>query len=231
MAKTTTYDVTAGEECAKRAFVVALSVCVVVVLIVGGGGLWGFVARVFVWTTALTILLVAGFCTGVWAQVKSVLFVQEPELAPAEPHRPTQRESAEEAEIASAFAEQPESLSDPHHQPQPVPLQTPSIIADPEARILPGDVETAEIAELDAQPGGLSAARDGGPDDLKQINGVGPKLEALLHDLGIYHFDQIAAWTAAEVAWMDSNLKGFKGRVTRDAWVDQAKALAGGQDA
>ena len=45
------------------------------------------------------------------------------------------------------------------------------------------------------------------------------------HELGIYHFDQIASWGAAEVAWMDSNLKGFKGRVTRDKWVAQAKLI------
>jgi NADH-quinone oxidoreductase subunit E len=87
-------------------------------------------------------------------------------------------------------------------------------------------------AVVAARPEGLSAARDGGPDDLKQIKGVGPKLEALLHRLGYFHFDQIAAWTAAEVAWVDDNLEGFKGRVTRDDWVAQARLLAdGGQTA
>ncbi len=48
------------------------------------------------------------------------------------------------------------------------------------------------------------------------------------NELGFYHFDQIAAWTADEVAWVDANLKGFKGRVSRDNWVDQAKTLAAG---
>lgn len=78
------------------------------------------------------------------------------------------------------------------------------------------------------KPQALAAARDGGADDLKKIKGVGPKLETMLNDLGFYHFDQIAGWTAAEVAWVDQNLKGFKGRVSRDAWVDQAKLLASG---
>ncbi|SPF80551.1 NADH-quinone oxidoreductase subunit E [Pseudoprimorskyibacter insulae] len=78
------------------------------------------------------------------------------------------------------------------------------------------------------KPEQLTAARDGGPDDLKQIKGVGPKLEGLLHELGFYHFDQVASWTADEVAWVDQNLKGFKGRVSRDGWVDQAKVLAAG---
>jgi predicted flap endonuclease-1-like 5' DNA nuclease len=76
-----------------------------------------------------------------------------------------------------------------------------------------------------AQPKGLAAARDGKADDLKTIEGIGPVLEKLCHDLGIYHFYQIAAWGPAEVAWMDSNLKGFKGRVTRDKWVAQARII------
>jgi NADH-quinone oxidoreductase subunit E len=76
------------------------------------------------------------------------------------------------------------------------------------------------------KPEGLSEARGGTPDDLKRIKGVGPKLEALLHRLGFFHFDQVAAWTAEEIAWVDDNLEGFKGRVTRDEWVAQAKEFA-----
>ncbi|MEM8657079.1 MAG: fused NADH-quinone oxidoreductase subunit E/endonuclease, partial [Pseudomonadota bacterium] len=80
-----------------------------------------------------------------------------------------------------------------------------------------------------SKPKGLKAARDGGPDDLKRIKGVGPKLEKLLHSLGYFHFDQLAAWSASEIAWVDENLEGFKGRVTRDKWVAQAKELAGSE--
>lgn len=81
-----------------------------------------------------------------------------------------------------------------------------------------------------AKPATLTAAREGGPDDLKQIKGVGPKMEGLLHSMGFYHFDQIAAWTSDEVAWVDANLQGFKGRVSRDNWVAQAKILASGEE-
>jgi NADH-quinone oxidoreductase subunit E len=76
-----------------------------------------------------------------------------------------------------------------------------------------------------AKPKGLRAARKGKPDDLKVIVGIGPKLETLCHKLGFFHFDQIAAWTDAEIAWVDENLEGFKGRVTRDKWVEQARKL------
>ena len=78
------------------------------------------------------------------------------------------------------------------------------------------------------KPETLGAPREGGADDLKKIKGVGKKLEALLNDMGFYHYDQIAGWTEAEVAWVNANLIGFKGRVTRDNWVEQAKLLAGG---
>ncbi len=87
----------------------------------------------------------------------------------------------------------------------------------------------APVAASEAtRPAALTAARGGKADDLKQIKGVGPKMETLLNSLGFYHFDQIAAWSAAEVAWVDANLEGFKGRVTRDDWVAQAKTLAAG---
>lgn len=78
------------------------------------------------------------------------------------------------------------------------------------------------------KPKTMKAPRKAKADDLKQIKGVGPKLEALLHAMGFFHFDQIAKWTGAEVAWVDENLEGFKGRVSRDNWVDQAKVLAAG---
>lgn len=83
----------------------------------------------------------------------------------------------------------------------------------------------AAPASVGTAPAALSAARDGQPDDLKQIKGVGPKLEQLLHSMGYFHFDQIAAWSADEVAWVDDNIVGFKGRVTRDDWVSQARSL------
>lgn len=85
--------------------------------------------------------------------------------------------------------------------------------------------KAATVPEGGSKPRGLKAPRKSGADDLKQIEGIGPVLEKLCNDLGIWHFDQIAKWGAAEVAWMDSNLKGFRGRVTRDKWVSQAKII------
>lgn len=81
-------------------------------------------------------------------------------------------------------------------------------------------------AEDDAQPELLSAPRGGKADDLKKLKGVGPKLEATLNGLGIFHFDQIAGWSEAEAAWVDAEINA-KGRIARDGWIDQANALAG----
>jgi len=102
--------------------------------------------------------------------------------------------------------------------------------AKPAAKAPAKTKAAAPAAEVGAKPEALAAPRDGGADDLKQIKGVGPKLETLLHKLGFFHFDQIAKWTGEEVAWVDENLEGFKGRVSRDGWVDQARRLAAGKE-
>jgi len=75
----------------------------------------------------------------------------------------------------------------------------------------------------------LDAARADGADDLKKISGVGPKLEGLLNASGVFHYDQIAAWNADEIAYMDDKLS-FKGRIERDDWIGQARALAAGKE-
>ena len=85
-----------------------------------------------------------------------------------------------------------------------------------------------EGANEGSKPSTLSAPRAGGADDLKRIKGVGPKMEQICNKLGFWHFDQIANWSADEVAWVDANLEGFKGRVSRDNWVEQAALLASG---
>ncbi|MBZ9797997.1 NADH-quinone oxidoreductase subunit E [Mesorhizobium sp. ES1-4] len=64
-------------------------------------------------------------------------------------------------------------------------------------------------------------------DDLKLISGVGPKIEGILHTLGIFTFAQVASWNSAEREWVDGYLS-FHGRIDRDDWVAQATALAKG---
>jgi large subunit ribosomal protein L21 len=68
---------------------------------------------------------------------------------------------------------------------------------------------------------------NGEADDLKKISGVGPKLEEKLNSLGIYHYSQIAEFTPENMAYVDETLN-FKGRIERDDWISQAKALMAG---
>jgi predicted flap endonuclease-1-like 5' DNA nuclease len=71
----------------------------------------------------------------------------------------------------------------------------------------------------------LTGPRGGKADDLKEIEGIGPALEKLVNGMGIYHFEQIAAWTETDVAFVDAEMKNFKGRITRDRWVAQARII------
>jgi len=80
-----------------------------------------------------------------------------------------------------------------------------------------------------ARPGNLLEAPKGEADDLSKISGVGPKLVEKLNANGVFHFWQIVEWTADDVAAMD-DLLSFKGRIERDDWIGQAKALVGGAE-
>jgi len=81
----------------------------------------------------------------------------------------------------------------------------------------------AKAAPAKAKAAALAAAA--GADDLKQLSGVGPALEKKLHAAGVTSFAQIAAWTDADVAATDEQLS-LKGRIEREGWIAQAKALA-----
>ncbi len=79
------------------------------------------------------------------------------------------------------------------------------------------------------RPAGLAAARGDKADDLKLIKGIGRQNEGRLHGLGIWHFEQIAGWTPANVEWVGGYL-AFPGRIEREDWVGQAKLLAAGTE-
>jgi len=88
--------------------------------------------------------------------------------------------------------------------------------------------EESGLTEDEEQPELLKEPTKGKPDDLKEISGIGVKLEQVLNDLGIYYFSQIASWGEKELNWIDNHLVAFKGRARREKWVEQAKVLAEG---
>ena len=162
--------------------------------------------------------------------------------APAPKVEPVPAPKVEPAPAAPVPAPEPEVVpvvAKVTPAPAPVAPELPEVDmeaaqAAASARVRSAAQEAGELARLAAapvevtRPVGLDAPRAGAADDLKKIKGVGPKLEALLQRLGFWHFDQIAAWTPAELAWVDANLDAFNGRATREDWVGQAKLLASG---
>ena len=97
------------------------------------------------------------------------------------------------------------------------------------APMAPKAAEIAPLAGKMERPKGVSSARGGKADKLQRISGVGPKNEKVLHNLGFFHFDQISAWTPAEIEWVDDHLK-FNGRIKREEWTKQCKLLAAGKE-
>ena len=88
---------------------------------------------------------------------------------------------------------------------------------------------TIKKVEVGIKPITLSAPRDGISDDLKQISGIGLRIENGLNELGIFHFSQIAEWTADNITWIDNHFS-HKGRIAREEWIAQAKRLSVGGD-
>ncbi|MCC5983688.1 MAG: NADH:ubiquinone oxidoreductase [Rhodobacteraceae bacterium] len=107
----------------------------------------------------------------------------------------------------------------------------PTVPASAPAATAPAATAPAATAPAEAAPEAEGTkpqpldAPVGEKDDLKQITGVGPVLEDKLNGLGVYHFWQIAGWSDDEIAWVDGFLN-FKGRISRDDWIGQAKTLA-----
>ena len=101
----------------------------------------------------------------------------------------------------------------------PVPKAKALVRKKPTAvEVKPKPKSAPKVAKAKAPvPGSVS-------DDLKRISGIGPKLERVLKDLGVASVSQIATWTDEDVVRFDKQL-GFEGRIGRDDWVGQAKAL------
>lgn len=101
----------------------------------------------------------------------------------------------------------------------PAPAPTPPPAPSPPPAPAPAPAKTT------APPAAASA------DDLTRIKGLGPKISGLLTEMGVTSFSQIASWSDADIERIDAELGRFKGRITRDQWVAQARLLAAGDEA
>lgn len=119
--------------------------------------------------------------------------------------RDTLDEGADKARRNQALIDAPAATG------EPIPPPTPEGLAG---------IGTAIQAEVPRAPAPH--------DDLTRIKGVGPKLAARLHTLGVTGFDDIARWDNAEIDRIDAQLGQFSGRIRRDNWIEQARLLAAG---
>lgn len=96
-------------------------------------------------------------------------------------------------------------------------------VATPEVDELPPEAPTP--AARRAKPPVLQAPRHGAPDDFTLIEGVSLLQQTTLYSLGVFHYDQVAAWSDEHVAWIDNYLR-LRGRIDDQEWREQAAALS-----
>ncbi|WP_198018841.1 hypothetical protein [Azorhizobium doebereinerae] len=185
---------------------------------------------------------------GLEALARATLTAIDPKGAAAEAHfvravRPSEPPHGESPHGEPPHGETPHMAPPPEHVPlapedPELPLDLPAALPPslaPHAlargrRIKPPKEaakrpEPVPPAHGTAPP--LLAAPEGAADDLKRLKGIGPQNERRLNALGIFHFRQIAAWTPEEVRWVGATL-AFPGRIEREGWVGQARALLAG---
>ena len=130
----------------------------------------------------------------------------------------------------------PKTKAEPKPKAEPKAKAEPKLKAELKAKAEPKVKAAAKAApKPKAEPKPKAAPKasavSAGPDDLSRINGLGPKLQKLLPELGVTRFAQIAAMTDADLADLDTKLGAFAGRPAKDSWVEQAKLLAAGDTA
>jgi NADH-quinone oxidoreductase subunit E len=95
----------------------------------------------------------------------------------------------------------------------------------PTVKPVASKAESTPVAPAVAVPKAMASETG---DDLKKIPGIGPRLEKVLNDRGIVRYSDISGLSRAALRKLDAEL-GLEGRVIRDDWAGQAKALSGGK--
>ncbi|WP_010141405.1 helix-hairpin-helix domain-containing protein [Oceanicola sp. S124] len=198
----------------------ALGAALALVLLIALTGPFGFLGALLVALVAgglLVILLNRFICEGAAGQgpvQASGRETREAVAAPAGEMQPQAATPVDGAESGNAEAPQP---------------KTPKAGAALPEAVVSGEAPEAapEVASAVASPAAqeIIAQASGPADDLQRLKGVGPKLAQALEEAGIRSFAQIARWSEADVAWVEENVKGARGRIGRDGWIAQAQDL------
>lgn len=150
-------------------------------------------------------------------EVKAEAPVVKVEPAPAPAKVKSEKPAAPKAKAAKSAVAKPE-------KPKPVPkakaVEKPAVAPKVKAKPEP----KAEVAAPVPKP----KKAGGKADDLKRIDGIGPKVEQVLKGRGISRFQDLAEMDEKALVALDKEL-GLDGRVLRDDWAGQARRLAGGK--
>lgn len=138
--------------------------------------------------------------------------------------------------ITAAKAEKPKPAPKakapvtPKAKAAPEAAETPKVKAAPKAKPVPvaKSEPKVEVAASAPKPKKAPKAMAGRTDDLKKIEGIGPKVEQVLKGRGISRYQDLAAMDETALSALDKEL-GLDGRVLRDDWAGQARRLAGGK--
>ncbi len=177
---------------------------------------WGVIASVL-----LHIVVVAGFLIKLPQpapppQEETVNIEMVP---PPEEQKPEEKKPEEQAALKVPEEPKPEFDVKPENIR---PAATKKTTARVKLAVVADKAEP--VAKTKTVAAAKPAARGKKADDLKQISGIGPKLEQVLNAKGVRMLSEIAGWSDADVARLDAEF-GFDGRIVRDGWVAQAKAL------
>ena len=112
-----------------------------------------------------------------------------------------------------------------------LPPVTPEAVGGAGVAVAAAAAEEERMATPAPSPAPAAATAAASGDDLSRIKGIGPKLVAKLHELGVASYSEIAGWTDEDIDRIDAQLGRFSGRIRRDNWVEQARMLSAGDEA
>ena len=143
--------------------------------------------------------------------------------------KPAAKKAAPKTTAAKTAA--PEAAAEAKTAAKAAPKKAPAKPAEAKAEPKKAAPKKAAPKKAETSTGaddrGRLAAAQGTADDLKKITGIGPAFEKKLNAAGIFHYWQIGGLKKAQIADLEAELN-MSGRVERDDWIKQAKALAKG---
>lgn len=137
--------------------------------------------------------------------------------------RAEQKKANAAAAAAALAAAEAAAPPDDEAEVAPVAEAAPEVAVASAAAAVAEKVEAAPTPKAEAAP---APAATGKPDDLKKIEGIGPKIESLLHEAGVLTFVQVSKMTNDQ---FNEILTGKVRLFFPDTWPEQAELAVAGK--